>query len=251
MYKAIIIENSIKDANYLIGLLTQFCPQVYVITYALNFESGSRLLKKHQPDIVIINPKISKKSCLLFLEKCKSLSHQLVFVSPDEKETLMALRHAATDYLIKPLKYDELQKAMVTAMKNIAIKKSNEHYELLAKNLFGNYSSKSKKFAIPTIEGLVFVKMDDIIRFEANGTYTNIYTVKKDKIVASKNVKEFEDLLPKTHFFRIHNSHLVNINRLAKYTKGRGGTITMEDGTQIEVASRRKNEFMEIFSQYS
>ena len=250
MYKAIIVENSVKEANYLIGLLTQYCPQVYVITYALNFDSGSRLLKKHQPDILIINPKISKKNCQLFLEKCKLFSNQLVFISPDEKETLMALRHAATDYLLKPLKYQELQQAMVMAMKNISIKKANEYHELLAKNINGNHSSKSKKFAIPTIEGLVFVKMDEIIRFEANGTYTNIYTVKKEKIVASKNVKEFEDILPKNQFFRIHNSHLVNINRLDKYTKGRGGTITMEDGTQIEVASRRKNDFLEIFSQY-
>ena len=135
-------------------------------------------------------------------------------------------------------------------MKNLSIKKANEYHELLAKNINGNQSSKSKKFAVPTIEGLVFVKMDEIIRFEANGTYTNIYTVKKEKIVASKNVKEFEDILPKNQFFRIHNSHLVNINRLDKYTKGRGGTITMEDGTQIEVASRRKNDFLEIFSQY-
>lgn len=250
MYKAIIVENSVKEVNHLIGLLTQYCPQVYVITYALNFDSGSRLMKKHQPDILIINPKISKKNCQLFLEKCKMLCHQLIFISPDEKETLMALRHAATDYLLKPLKYEELQQAMVMAMKNISIKKSNEHHELLVKNIYGNHSSKSKKFAVPTIEGLVFVKMDEIIRFEANGTYTNIYTVKKEKIVASKNVKEFEDILPKNQFFRIHNSHLVNINRLAKYTKGRGGTITMEDGTQIEVASRRKNDFLEIFSQY-
>ena len=250
MYKAIIVENSVKDANYLIGLLTQYCPQVYVITYALNFETGSRLLKKHLPDILIINPKISKKNCQTFLEKTRSMSHQLIFVSHDERESILALRNAASDYLLKPVKYQELQQAIVVAMENIAARKSNEHHELIVKSVYNNQTAKSKKFAVPTIEGLVFVKMDDIIRFEANGTYTNIYTVKKEKIVASKNVKEFEDLLPKTHFFRIHNSHLVNINRLAKYTKGRGGTITMEDGTQIEVASRRKNDFLEIFSQY-
>jgi two-component system LytT family response regulator len=89
--------------------------------------------------------------------------------------------------------------------------------------------------------------MQEIVRCEANGAYTYIVTSKKEKIIASKNIKEYETILPKTNFFRIHNSHLININRILKYNKGRGGTVTMEDGAQIEVASRRRSEFLNMF----
>jgi two-component system LytT family response regulator len=103
------------------------------------------------------------------------------------------------------------------------------------------------KIAIPTVEGYVFIHMQDIIRCEANGSYTCIHTTKKEKIIASKNIKEYESVLPQNLFFRIHNSHLVNINRMLKYNKGRGGTVIMEDGTEIEVASRRRADFINFF----
>ena len=250
MFKVIVVDNSVKEVNNLIELLTQFCPQIDVVNYATNFDDGIKLIKKIKPELIFINPKVSTKSCFAFLEKQKASDFETVFVSQDEVHSIKALRFGVTDYLLKPVKHQELQQAVTIAIQKILQKRANQHKELLLNNVKNSHSIKSQKFAIPTIEGLVFVKIDDIIRFEANGTYTNIHTVKKEKIVASKNVKEFEDILPKTHFFRIHNSHLVNINRLAKYSKGRGGTITMEDGTQIEVASRRKNDFLEIFNQY-
>ena len=86
-----------------------------------------------------------------------------------------------------------------------------------------------------------------LVRCEANGAYTTIYTSKKEKIIASRNIKEYEEMFPKNQFFRVHNSHLVNVNRILRYNKGRGGTLTMEDGTSIEVASRRRNEFINLF----
>ena len=107
-------------------------------------------------------------------------------------------------------------------------------------------SPLKNRFTI-TLEGFVFILMEDIIRCEANGTYTYIFTTKKEKITASRNIKEYEDILPKLNFFRIHNSHLINTNRILRYNKGRGGTVTMEDGTQLEVASRRRSDFLNMF----
>jgi two-component system LytT family response regulator len=119
--------------------------------------------------------------------------------------------------------------------------------DLILHNTIAVSNNSLQKLAIPSSDGLIFIHLDDIVRFESYGTYTYIYTVKKEKIIASRNIKEFENILPKNQFFRIHNSHLININRLIKYNKGRGGTITMEDGTRIEVASRRKIEFLNLF----
>ena len=93
----------------------------------------------------------------------------------------------------------------------------------------------------------MFIDLENIIRLEAGGSYTNIFTIDKKKITSSKNIKEYEDILPKNKFFRVHNSHIININKLSKYEKGRGGFVILIDGIKIEVASRRKNDFLNIF----
>src|SRR4029078_5054356 len=101
--------------------------------------------------------------------------------------------------------------------------------------------------AIPGVEGLTFIDIKNIIRCEADGNYTHIYLLQRQKITSSRNIKEFEELLPETIFFRIHNSHLVNLNHIKKYFKGRGGYVVMEDDATIEVASRRKDNFLSRF----
>ena len=108
-----------------------------------------------------------------------------------------------------------------------------------------------KKIAVPTLEGFIFVDSDEIIRFEAKGTYTNIYTGNGRKLISSKNIGEYELQLFGMPFFRIHQSHLINLNKMQRYLKGRGGTVVMEDGTHIEVASRRRNDFIHLFDQNS
>lgn len=108
-----------------------------------------------------------------------------------------------------------------------------------------------KKIAVPTLEGFIFIEADEILRFEAKGTYTYIFTCNGKKIISSKNLGEYEYHLLGMPFFRIHQSHLINLNKMQRYLKGRGGTVIMEDGTQIEVASRRRNEFIHLFNQNS
>ena len=104
-----------------------------------------------------------------------------------------------------------------------------------------------EKIALPSSQGLIFHDIHDIVRCEAQRGYTYIYLKSGQKIVSSRNIKEFEDMLPEHLFFRIHNSHLVNLNFISKYLKGRGGNIEMADGTVLEVATRRKDELLARF----
>ena len=104
-----------------------------------------------------------------------------------------------------------------------------------------------QKLALPSADGLIFIHIDKIARCEASGAYTIIYTKTGDKITTSRNIKDYEDLLPDGIFYRVHNSHIVNLNCIKKYYRGRGGYIEMEDGTTIEVASRRKDGFLKYF----
>jgi len=104
-----------------------------------------------------------------------------------------------------------------------------------------------QKIALPCNDGLVFVLLTDIVRFEAKGGYTNVFIADNQKYVSSRIIKEYEEMLPDDIFFRIHNSHIINLNFVKKYHKGRGGAIEMSDGAMIEVATRRKDEFLARF----
>ena len=114
-------------------------------------------------------------------------------------------------------------------------------------NSFTQRMTALTKIALPHNEALHFVPIKDIIRCEAIVGYTNIYTNGGHKYTCSKTVKEYEDLLPSTTFFRVHSSHLINLNLIKKYFKGRGGYVEMEDGSIIEVANRRKEQFLACF----
>lgn len=129
--------------------------------------------------------------------------------------------------------------------------KNSKIEDIIITNANHSTNQSLKKMAVPTLEGFLFVNTDDIIRLEAKGVYTTIITTNGQKIISSKNLGEYEQLLLGFPFFRIHQSHLINLNKMLKYQKGRGGVIFMEDGSHLEVASRRKNEFIHLFEQKS
>lgn len=129
---------------------------------------------------------------------------------------------------------------------------AGKNINLQLANLLGNLKNTQpslQKIALPAIDGIMFVNVTEIIRFEANGSYTDVHIDAVEKITVSKNIKEYEDILPPSIFCRVHNSHIINLNRVKKYHKGRGGYLVMDDGTNIEVSIRRRDEFLAKFGQ--
>lgn len=249
MYKTVLVDSEAKQLVLIKKIIRDTCPLLEIVGEARDIKTTQKLLLDTKPELLILSTHISRQSVFKFLESHISFDFECVFISKDESCSLKAIKFNAVDYLVKPIKPKELEFAIQKATQKIINKSIALQKELILSNAKTAVGINLNKIAIPTLEGFVFIHLDDIIRFESNGTYTYIFTTNKDKIIASRNIKEFEEMLPKTQFFRIHNSHLVNINRLLKYNKGRGGTVTMEDGTQIEVASRRKNQFLNLFQQ--
>lgn len=246
MLKTIIVEDSLLNLDKLKDLLKVNFPQIELIGKAHDSQTAFKLIEEYSPDLVISNISLSEKNVFEFLDRLSPLTFEIIFISDNDKHTLTAFKYGAIHYLLKPLDVNELKSAISRVSRSILEKKTKNQFELLFENV-KNAGLVHTKIAIPTSDGYVFIDIDDIIRCEANGTYTYIYTIKPERIVASKNIKEYELLLPKKKFFRIHNSHLINLDRISKYTKGRGGTVTMEDGTELDVASRRRIEFLEKF----
>src|SRR5690606_9913019 len=200
----------------------------------------------HNPDLVFLDVQINNDTGFDFLKQLNGVPFEVIFTTAFEGFAVQAFKFSAVDYLLKPIDEDDF---------NLAIAKVNQKLETKdfskkVNSLLNNISKKDnlKKITIPTAEGLEFLEVSDIIRCEADVNYTTIFTVDRKKIVVSKTLKFFETLLFNCNFFRIHNSHLINLDYIKKYTKGKGGFVTLTDNSTIEVSTRRKDEFLKAVS---
>jgi two-component system LytT family response regulator len=174
------------------------------------------------------------------------IDFEIIFITAFDAYTLKAFKYSALDYLLKPVSIDELKMAVQKAKDRIRAKNINVQLQNLMFNI-NRPNSSLQKIALPNNDGLVFVQLSEIIRFEAKGGYTYVHANDNQKYVSSRIIKEYEEILPPDLFFRIHNSHIINLNFVKKYHRGRGGLIEMSDNVLIEVATRRKDEFLARF----
>jgi len=247
MLRSVIIDDEPKNVRILRNMLEEFCPQVTVMAEAGNANQGVEVILEAKPELVFLDIEMPYGSAFDMLDKLYPVTFEIIFVTAFNSYMLKAFKYSALDYLLKPVNIEELKAAVNKAAEKINFKKFNKQLFNLLENL-KKAQSTLPKLAIPSQSGLEFVQVDEIIRCEAEGGYTFFHTKAREKIVSVRNIKEYEELLPEALFFRIHNSHLINLNFIKKYHKGRGGFVEMEDGFMIEVATRRKDEFLAKFN---
>jgi two-component system LytT family response regulator len=168
----------------------------------------------------------------------------IIFTTAYDQYAIKAIRYAAFDYLLKPVDIEEL-KIVISKVKGLAQRETRKQLELLQQNLLQPMKSL-ERLAIPTMEGLIFFEVNEIIHLEAQSNYTLIHFVNKTKMTVPKTLKEFEELLPEDIFFRVHHSHLINLKFIKRYIKGDGGQIELKNGKYVDVARRKKEEFLKV-----
>ena len=243
MIRTVLIDDEPNNINTLQQLLLRYCPIVEIAGTADSAKMGGEVIAATQPDLVFLDIEMPYGNAFDLLNSISPITFEIVFVTAFDNYAINAIKYSALDYLLKPVDIDDLRNAI-----NRVEKKPDEHaivqqMKMLLDNV-GALNSPQQKMAIPTITGLIFITVQDIIRFEASGNYTSIYLSSGEPVLATRTVKDYEDILPETIFCRIHNSHIINLSRIKKYQKGRGGSVEMEDGSIIEVASRRRDEFL-------
>lgn len=189
---------------------------------------------KINPDVLFLDVEMPVLNGFQFLEKLGSFDFEVIFVTAFNAYTLDALRINALDYLLKPVDDDELKRAIKRLQHKIALKEKQSHEPV----------SSINRLALPTAEGVYLVKKIDIIRIEAMSNYSTFYLAEGKKIVVSKTLKEFEQLLTDTFFIRINRSVIVNLEYASKYRKGDGGTLELVDGAEIEVSNSKKESLL-------
>jgi two-component system, LytTR family, response regulator len=246
MINCVIIDDEPKNIRVLTKMLEEFCPDAVVVGEATNAGDAEKIIFRTQPDLVLLDVEMPYGNAFDLLDSLMPVKFEVVFVTAFNDYTLKAFKYCALDYLLKPVNIEELRTAVQKASEKVRLRNMNKQLNTLLANL-KQPDATSFKLALPSIEGLVFVPTDTITRCEASGGYTVFYLKNGEKILSTKNIKEYEDILPHSIFMRVHNSHIINLMCIRKYHKGRGGYIEMEDQALIEVASRRKNEFLSRF----
>ncbi len=244
MINAVIIEDEKKSREVLEALVKANCPDVNILGSADSVASGVELIRKTNPRLVFLDIEMADGSGFDLLEKVTNTGFDIIFTTASDAHALRAIKYSAIDYLLKPIDADELK----TAVEKIRAKQSDtanlENLKFLLAN-FKRPNEQYSKITLPTGNAYEIVNVKDIIRCEADGSYTSFFLENKKKLLVSASLKHYEDLLPPDDFIRVHHHHLINMNHVVRFLKTDGGYAVMSDGTQIEISRRKKDFFLQ------
>lgn len=242
MIKALIIDDEQHCIDRIKRLLERnYADTIHPVAFAASVEQAIRAIEKYQPDLVFLDVQLQDGTGFDFLRACEKINFRIIFTTAYDRFAIQAIKFSAIGYLLKPVDEDDLKEAL-KKIKETTV----EHTSLMAGIIENNLHQppKKKKLTIPTGNELLFINIEDIVRCHSDVNYTTIYKKDKQKIVVAKTLKEFEELLSEQNFFRIHNSELINLDFIKSYNKGKGGSVLLNDGTELEVSTRRKDEFL-------
>lgn len=245
--KAVIVDDELGARESLSKMLEKNCKNIQVVAKADNMMNAFIEITNHQPDLVFLDIEMPNGNAFDLLEKFKEINFNIIFVTAYDHYAIKAIKFSAIDYILKPVDPEELIKAVSRFESQHESKTS---LDKKFKNLLSNVKpeNKLKKVGIPDGDGLLFINLTDIIRCDSDGNYTYFLLTSGKKIVASRTLGEYEQMFAEDNFFRVHRSHLINLEHVKKYIKGEGGYVIMSDNSQVEVSRRNKNEFLEKLS---
>ena len=247
MIKALIVEDENKSRELLQALVNKHCTGVEVVATASNVKEGVEAVNKHNPDLIFLDISMPDGTGFDLLEKISPIKADIIFTTATDKYAIKAIKYSALDYLLKPIDAEELKNAVDKLVEKKAKVNTVENLAHLLQNLKqGNDSYQ--KITLPTSTSYEIVFIKDIIRCEADGSYTTFHLTGKRKLMASASLKHYEDLLPTNEFMRIHHHHLISINHVVRYLKVDGGYAVMSDGSQIEISRRKKDDFLAMLN---
>ncbi|PSK92454.1 LytR/AlgR family response regulator transcription factor [Taibaiella chishuiensis] len=241
--RTIIIDDKTANITTLSKLLTLYCPQIELCATAENITEGYNAIVALQPALVFLDIEMPDGSGFDLLSKFDNPGFAVIFTTAYNQYAIRAFRERALDYLLKPIVIDELRQAVSKASQQAGLQQKHADLEQHLQRL---QAAQLGKISIPVLDGYLFINQQDIIRCEASRSYTHFFMADGRKLVVSLHLKECEGLLSHGPFFRVHHSHIINLQYIVRYTKGRGGYVQMTDNSIVEVAASKKEAFLEL-----
>lgn len=243
MLKAVIIDDEQSARESLTEIIIKYCSEnVHLIGTADGVEKGIELIESTKPDLVFLDVELSPGSGFELLDSLDNINFEVIFTTAYNQYALSAIKFSALDYLLKPIDIEELKQAISKAN----AKNSNNRVEVLKENLKLK-DPKLNKVILPTNTGYFVEQLEDIVRCEADSNYTDFYFLNGKKITVCRTLKDYEELFEGLGFFRVHQSHLINISHIKNYIKGDTPQLIMSDGKNVTISRNKKAEFLDVF----
>ena len=246
--KAVIVEDETRSREFLKSMVDEYCPTVTVVAGAASVKEAIAVIDQHKPDLLFLDIELHAGTGFDVLQGVTHQQFGVIFTTAYDHYAVKAIKFSAVDYLLKPVDVDELKAAVQKVSERLRQQTGEQTIELLLRNL-QKPSDKEFSITLATSDGLEFVPLQQIIRLEASGPYTHFYMKGGKKIIVSKNLKEYELLLADHQFFRVHNSHIINMKEVKRMVKTDGGYAVMNDDSMITISTKKRDEFMQQMAQ--
>ena len=243
--KILVVDNETNIREGVVSMIENFCEDVTEIHEAEGVLSGLVKIEEVSPDVVFLDVELDDGTGMDLLLKLKQINFHLIFITAHNKYAIDAFKFSAIDFLLKPIAPDDLIAAFEKAKQLHKNKYLSQQLQIMQQSLL-KIVSKEKKIVLKDSSSIYFVNVNDIIRCESSGQYTEFYFEEAKRIVISKSLKEYEELLVPYGFIRPHHSHLINVNKILRFDKVNGGSLILETLEEIPVSHRKKAEILQI-----
>ncbi|MDB5198675.1 MAG: response regulator transcription factor [Chitinophagaceae bacterium] len=241
--RVILVDDEPRGLNTMEKLLQLNCQDVTTIAACSNADTAAEKINLLKPDLIFLDISMPAKTGFDMLKEIDDIQFEVIFVTAHNQFMIEAFHFSAIDYLLKPVDDDLLVEAVKRARKRITEKAGRKHIETFLHNVT-RQPLQNMKLCIPSLKGFQVVEINDILYAEAAGNYTNFFFRNQNMICTSKPIHEYEELLEDSGLVRIHKSYLINLLHIKEYRKGEGGSVILSNGTEIEVARRKKDQFL-------
>lgn len=242
-----IIDRDECHVHELENLVRLYAPECCLCGTANDPEGAVHLLEREHPQLVFIDVRLGEATAFDLLDSINYRDFELIFVTDSERHAVQAFQRGAIHYLLKPLDLEELETAILRARKKLRGRGDRFDVDALLSNIAQHQGDQSRKISIPTLGGFDFIDLQEILWCKSEGMYTVFHMLNGTKVLSSRNIGAYEELLCTNDFFRIHHSVIINMRCIKRYKKGKGGFVVLCDGTELEVSQRKKGEFLEKF----
>ncbi|MEO8148634.1 MAG: LytTR family DNA-binding domain-containing protein [Bacteroidia bacterium] len=242
---SVIVEDELSAREALKAYLAKYCPQIEVVGEAHDARQAVKVLHELNPQLVFLDVEMPFGNAFDVLDGCKDLYFETIFVTAFSEYSLKALNQSAAYYLLKPVSIEELIVAVNKVSQHITNNEVFHRNSIVAEN-FREQQPEKRQVILPTLEGFEVIKMEEIIRLQGNGNFTDIFLKDGSKKMACRFLKHYDEILPYP-FVRVHKSHIINVECVKSYHKNLGGYVLLNDKTEIDISANYKEKFLKYF----
>ncbi|MCX8485721.1 MAG: LytTR family DNA-binding domain-containing protein [Crocinitomicaceae bacterium] len=244
--KVLIIDDEKPTREFIRKMLESFDLKLEIYTDGESVQSGIEAIENLKPDIVLLDIQMPDGNGFDVLKAVSNKSFEIIFITAYQEFAVQAIKFSALDYILKPIDAEELKNAVSNALQLLSHKKDDQQIQALQNNIQPHLK---RKLVLKTQESIFVVEIDEIVHCEADKNYTFFYLNDGKKILVSKTLKDYDTLLAGLQFFRVHQSHLINLNCVERYDKHDGGSVILKDGTAIPLSPAKKEQFFKSLDQ--